>query len=443
MPLVAGALFGVSALRGGAGVALSAPDEPVANADLLRDLAQAVDRESPKARATSAAALAARPGVTLDAWLAAAKALRPWGSPPEAGRSTEDLDLLVLDAMERTTIDVSIAKGVVPGTPAPLILAFHGAGGRGGDELAAWGSVAEALGAVLVAPTEAGPNDGYRFSPRERAAALAALRWARRRFDVDEDRIVFVGTSRGGHLTWDLGLRHPDVAAALVPVIGAPRVTNVRNENNLRFLENLVDVSIRDLQGEKDDPRAVGNVRLAFERLAAWKARDAKLLLDPGRGHDADLGAVDWPAFLGGARRDANAPHVVLRATGPARAKWVEILAVDGTVGEEVAPPQPSSWDRMDDLARRRFIADAAEKRTARLEVTRSARGRFEVKSRGVSRFRLLLAEEAFDPAQPVQVVWNGRSVSKRVAPSKAVLLADFVERFDRRLLPIAELLVP
>lgn len=443
--LVAAALLAGSAVGPGdaTSVASGAPDEPAANADLVRDLAQAIDRESPKGRAASAGILAARGDVALPAWIAAAKALAPRGAVPEPGRKTEDVDLPVLDRMERTSLEVHVPKGYAPGTPAPLILAFHGAGGRGGDALADWAGVAESIGALVVAPTEAGPNDGYRFSPRERAAALEALRWARRRFDVDEDRIAFVGTSRGGHLTWDLGLRHPDLAAALVPVIGAPRVTNLRNENNLRFLENVVDVSIRDLQGEKDDARAVGNVKLAFERLGAWKARDAKLLLDPERGHDADLAVVDWVAFLGGVRREPGGDHVVLRATGPARARWVEILAVDGTVGEEVAPPQPPSWDRMDDLAKRRFIADAADLRTARLEATRSAPGRFDVKSRGVARFRLLLAEGTFDPAQPVQVVWNGRPVVKRVPLSKSVLLGDFVERFDRRFLPVAELRVP
>ncbi len=435
----AGHAWGPAALR----TAWSAPEDPAAEAERVRELALAIDRESPKARAASAGILAARTDVPIPAWIAAAKALGPRGTAPEPGRRTEDVDLPVLDRMERTSLEVHVPKGYAPGTPAPLILAFHGAGGRGADAMEDWAGAADAIGALLVAPTEAGPNDGYHFSPRERAAALAALRWARRRFDVDEDRISFVGTSRGGHLTWDLGLRHPDLAAALVPVLGAPRVTNLRNENNLRLLENVVDVPIRDLQGEQDDPRAVGNVKLAFERLAAWKARDARLLLDPGRGHDADLSVVDWKAFLGGVVRAPDAPHVLLRATGPARARWVEILAVDGTVGEEVAPPQPSGWDRMDDLAKRRFIADAADKRTARLEATRSAPGRFEVRSRGVARFRLLLAEGSFDPAQPLQVLWNGRSVAKRVTPSKAVLLADVVERFDRRFLPVAELVVP
>ena len=63
---------------------------------------------------------------------------------------------------------------------------------------------------VVVAPSEAGPNDGYAFSERERLAALAALRWARLELNVDEDRIFATGVSRGGHLSWDLARRSTD-----------------------------------------------------------------------------------------------------------------------------------------------------------------------------------------------------------------------------------------
>ena len=55
------------------------------------------------------------------------------------------------------------------------------------------------------------------------AGDVDALRWARRTANIDEDAIFLGGASRGGHLTWDVALRWPDVYAGLVPCIGGPR----------------------------------------------------------------------------------------------------------------------------------------------------------------------------------------------------------------------------
>ncbi len=128
---------------------------------------------------------------------------------------------------------------------------------------------------------------------------------------------------------------------------------------------------------------------------------------------------------------------------GEGRASWAEVLATDATVSELVAPKQPAGWDRMDDAAKRAFVEAEVEKRTARLEVVRAAPNRFEAKSTGVLRFRLLLDADLVDVSKPVTVVWNGKIVTKAVSASKSVLLRDFVERFDRTYLPVVELTLP
>lgn len=420
------------ALLAGARVARPAAEPPV---DALRHAVEA----------GSALALASRADVSLADWIAAAKALAP-STPQKPGLALETVPLTVLGKVESTEIAIYVPTRYAPGTPAPLLMAFHGTGGRGGDVVSMWQATAEALGMLVVAPTEAGPNDGYHFSARERASTFAALRWARLRFDVDEGRVFATGISRGGHLVWDAAARTPDVFAALAPMIGAPRVTTVQGGNNLRYLENLAGVPIRDLQGSKDDPHLVANLRLAFERLAAWKAVDARLLEFPERGHDFDFDAVDWTKFFGAAVRDPAPARVLRRCSSPAegRAAWAEVLAVDPTtVGEDVRPIQPGGWDRMEDDAKRRFIAIEAEKRTARLEVLRVVPGRFEAHSSGVKQFRLRLRSEDLGTTGSVVVTWNGQSINRTVTPSKAVLLRDFVERFDRRFLPVVEITIP
>ena len=405
------------------------------------DLAAVVDLPTARERRTVALGLARREDVTLEALLAAMRRFAPRGAP-QAGTTNETVPLPGAE----TDITIHVPESYRAGQPAGLILALHGAGGHGPQEAYRWRAVAEELGYLVVAPTEAGENRGYGFTPEERAATLAALRWARRHFDVDENRIHLSGASRGGHLTWDLGLRHPDRWASLSPMIGGPRLEPSRGHNNLRFLENVAHVPIRDLQGEADDKRLLFNLHLAFFKLEKLGAKDAQLVTFPDLGHSYRFEAVEWKAFLGGARREP-APVRVVRLCADARegrAYWVEILKTKRPVKEAVVPQVKAAvWNAMNDGARRRFLAAEAERRTARLEVEMVEPGVFLAKSTHVGSFRLLLGAEMFDPARPVSLTWNGRAKKRRLKPSKRVLLRDFAERFDRTFLPVAEFKVP
>jgi hypothetical protein len=216
-----------------------------------------------------------------------------------------------------------------------------------------------------------------------------------------------------------------------------------RAQNNFRYLENVATLSIRDLQGARDDPGLVLNVELAFERLRRLGARDAQLVLHPELGHSFDLSAVDWPAFFGGARREPMPERVVRAAAreGEGRAWWVEVLDHAPSVAEvfelEISELR---WAQMSERERRAWISEEADARTARLEVRRAGPDHYTATSRGVKRFRLLLPRDAYDPSRPVTLEWNGARITKKLAPSARVLLEDFAERFDRRVLPVAEL---
>jgi poly(3-hydroxybutyrate) depolymerase len=413
--------------------------------DLGKALADAVDQPTPAARLAAAMKLAARADVTLDAWVAA---MRKFGefAKPEPGSSTEKATLQVGEVREEATIAVFVPKKYVPGKPAPLLMAFHGSGGEGHDEDSLWTDTAEAMGMIVVAPTDPTADLGYHYSEAERRRALAALRWARRRFDVDETRVYATGVSRGAHLAWDLALRNPDQFAALVPMIGGPRLQIDEGQNNLRYMDNLVQMPIRDLQGAQDDALLIKNLKLAFDRLAAAGAKDAKLLLQPDLGHDFDPHAVDWPKFFGGAVREPVPMRVVRACTrsDEARASWAEATSFQAAVKEHFrADIEERKWKLMDDAGRRDWAQSEADKHTARLEVRLDGPGKFTAKSEQVLRFRLLLSAEMFDPATPVLLTLNDKPSKYDAKPSRLVLLRDFVERFDRTFLPVAEVSCP
>jgi len=413
---------------------------------LADDLERAVDLPDPAARAQAALALARREDVFLERWLEAARGFGRF-APAGAGTHEERVELEVgLAAAEPTSLWVHVPAAYAPGTPAPLLVALHGTGGSGEDALLPWVATAESLGMLLLAPSEAGENAGYAYTDRERSSVLAALRWMRRHFDVDENRVHLTGSSRGGHLAWDLALRHPDLFASLAPMTGGPRLEIAESRNNLSYLEGIAHLSIRDLQGSGDDPLLLFNLHLAFELLEAWKAPDCELLEFADLGHDFDMGAVEWPSFFARAARDPGRARVVVcsAGTGRGRSGWAEILETSKEVCETFAPEvNAARWSRLSSEEQRRELQRMVDERTARLEVAREAPGRITARGKGVARFRLLLASAMLPEKGPIRVDSGAKSRTRTPERSAEVLLGDFVERFDRTFLPVAELTVP
>lgn len=413
--------------------------------DAASALEAAVDLAEPLARRNAANALAARTDVTFERWCELARSFGRFEGRA-AGYSRERAPLVVLGKVEDTELHIYVPASYDAGKPASLMLAFHGTGGTGEHVAPFWKATADALGMLVLAPSESGPNEGYGFSDRERAAAFAALRWMRRRFNVDETRVFASGVSRGGHLAWDLALRFPDRFAAIAPMIGSPRFNLTHGQNNLRFLENVVELPIRDLQGSKDDPGVLANLREAFARLEAWNAPDAKLIEFPERGHDFDFGAVEWNTWLGSVRRDPLPKRIVRAACekGEARTAWLELASLSKEVVENLEPKvAQSTWNAMDEKARRAWLQKQVDERTARLEATFTPPATFLLKGTRVTSVRLFLPLELLDPAKPVVVTWNGKKIEKRARMSSKSMLQDFVERFDRSFLPVAVVEIP
>lgn len=412
-----------------------------ASFDPAAELAALVDLPTPEERAARARELARRKEVSLEDWRAAMAGFGDF--PPAApGVHTERAELVVDGEVEPTDLTIFVPSSYAPGTPAPMVLLLHGAGGDGRSMAALWRETAERAGLLLLAPTDRGAAAGYTFQPRERLAALAALRWFRRRYDVDENRIHLSGVSRGGHLAWDLATRYPDRWAAFAPMIGGPSVALAGGRNNLRLVENVAPLAVRDLQGAQDDPRLLRNLRLAFQRLERAGAEHAALVEFADLGHDYRFDAVDWPAFLAAAARDPRPARLEHRACRleEGRNRWLRITRFARSVKEEFKPRVDAArWNAAaDETARLLLLQEKVDEATARLAVERLGPGRFRAEGSGVARFELLLEPEDLDEDGRVTVAWHGKERRLRARPGKEVLLAEFAERFDRRFRPVA-----
>ena len=464
----------LAALAGLQAAPPAAPDArtPAAVLDLAAELARIVDLPSREQRAAAADELARRPELStprepalgLDALLAACRSFAPRAPADEAidrpGHHAHEVDLAAHGGSNaRTTVFVRLPKDHGRSKRAPLMLSFPPGGSIGRGLAKVWGPVADELGMIVVAPNEAGDAVEYGWTDRERSDALAVLRWARRTFDVDEDRVYVSGVDRGGHLAWDLALRWPDRFAALAPFLGLPGLDPARGESatGARYLENVAHLPIRALQGLKDDEWRLVDLSLAFEKLGARGARDARIVEFPEYGHAFDFEAVDWKAWLGAARRDP-APARVVRAAArldEARTAWAEIRSFGPGIGDALRPDAnppadaaPEGEAGTNDLAaRRRDLASRLDARTARVEVERVAPNRFVAKGRRVGSLRLWLSKDLADLSADVEVSLESElsrdrraaaRVSQRPIEHVGTLLADFAERFDRSYLPVA-----
>ena len=419
---------------------LLAPQQPADG--LAAQLARVVDLPAAKARRDGVAELL-RKTASVDEWRAVCRTFGSFAAK-EPGPTRQTLELQVLDVVEPVETFLYVPVGYDPRKPSPLLLWGHGAGGTGAREYLLWQQVADAVGMFVLAITANGKQPGWGFTARERAAQLAALRWARRSVNVDENAVFVGGWSQGGHMTWDLMLRHPDLFAGALPVVGGPRIQFGPN-NNFRYLENVAHLPIRDLQGSQDDALLLVNLRVAFARLQKLGAKDAVLREFPDLGHSAELAAIEWPEFF--TRRRVPVPTRVVRVAadpGETRSFWVSVTACDAKITPDVVPAVDAArYDALDETGRRTLVLDKYGDCTARLAVQDKGHGKFVAESRGVKSFALLLAGEQLGKDGSVEVVWQGRTVKKKVTPDATTLLGDFVERLDRTFSPVARVTVP
>lgn len=135
------------------------------------------------------------------------------------------LDRTLTVAGQSSRYQVYVPADYPTRAPWPVILFLHGAGERGTDGLL---QTTVGLGpairrdparypAIIVFP-QVPPDSQWVGTPAE--MALAALTETMDEFQVDPDRVYLTGLSMGGHGTWYLAYRHPELFAAIAPICG-------------------------------------------------------------------------------------------------------------------------------------------------------------------------------------------------------------------------------
>ncbi len=147
--------------------------------------------------------------------------------PPVLGDATvapSQVKEMVPDSGERgePRYHVLLPPGYHPGKKWPLLVVLHGSGEKPEDHLKKWSVLAGQEGYVLVAPhwELGGAKSGYAYSPNEHDAVLGAIRSAKSRFRLDDDKVFLFGLDGGANAAFDIGLAHPDWFAGVIPMSG-------------------------------------------------------------------------------------------------------------------------------------------------------------------------------------------------------------------------------
>lgn len=217
----------------------------------------------------------------------------------------------------------------------PLILFLHGQGESGTD---GWRQLLQGLPPALFAAPERWPAiilmpqkpDPEREWESYEKALLALVDRARRTWSIDSERVLLTGLSQGGHGSWVLGARHPDLWAAVGPVCGyvaarrrdaAGRIpSDAFGGTAAELAKPLASTPVWAFHGAIDDVVPVAETETMIAALRAAGAAP-RITIVPEVGHGVWSRAYEDPEFaawLVAQRRSVRRPK---RLTTPAAAR--------------------------------------------------------------------------------------------------------------------------
>ncbi|MEQ8855157.1 hypothetical protein [Gimesia sp.] len=135
----------------------------------------------------------------------------------------------------------------------PMIVALPTAGAKPEMELHWWGKYkdgpgqSQRRGYIVIAPDYLQEGrDRYTDNATAHYAVIQSIRDARKRFNVDSDRVFLAGHGTGADAAFDIGMSHPGLFAGVIPIAGKSSAFN------LHYWQNASDLAWYIVGGELD-----------------------------------------------------------------------------------------------------------------------------------------------------------------------------------------------
>lgn len=366
-------------------------------------------------RMSSLVDLGAVPGLDQKVVIGLARGLGPPLADPKAAPGQRRTHRAAVEEGDEPVEYVAITPPEYhQGRPRPALVVLHD--GRGIDKaLALWEAEAARHGYVLIAPQWLLPNQppDYRYTQAEQAAVILALRDAKRRYAIDDDRIFLAGDLFGGNMSWDVALSHPDLWAGVGVISGLPAKFVFPYRDNAKLVPMYI--------AEGGMIPAAEQVILDYCRNLISKNYDMTYLDYPSRGLEALPGEVgpmlDWmdtlkrvphrDEFEASTAREGDDRFYNVVIRGWASGRTIDPGAADPN-GSNVKPAKVS-WK------------------------ISGGRNVIRVDADGLTALDVWLSPEQVDLAKKLDVRVNGKSIMRDVPPTEIrPLLEDLRIRWDR-----------
>ena len=301
----------------------------------------------------------------------------------------------------------------------PMVIASPGVGGNGEGIL---GMVEGLLGpdvdrylAVGVTPPDSGP---FKADKANAEFALSVLADVRRRANVDSDRAVLMGVSKGGYATWNCVLFSPAEWAAAIPISSFP-ITEAGLFEYLLYLPNVLGLSIQAHWGANDIEAGWNQGISTFSREVAAEmkrlgARKFEGIEYPGEGHGVNVKAEKVRAFLAAARRDAfpEQCHLIFHRLYQGRSGLVRATAAAKADFDFHARRVVHVTSRADIIRALHdiYLAEAFEL-TVRMPPAGNA---IAIMAKNIKEIELELPAEKLDFTKPFKITINARSLQEK-----------------------------
>jgi predicted esterase len=309
----------------------------------------------------------------------------------------------------------------------PLLVFLHGAGGDGAPiandpEVQ---KIADRLGTILVAPS-CNKDCDWSYAEDCMSQVVYLIAHLKRRYPIDDDRVVLSGFSMGGRGSFSVGVAYPDVLAGLVPVAGsigsiyATTDLAVHKKYCCPHVENARNLRLSYISGDQDNAYLIAQNRgcaLCLEGLVSeWVYTEL-----PGVGHSWPLttweSAVAWTLAKARVRYPTT---VVYNLAAQASSTFA------GGLWTQNKLKRPQYWAdieaRTDSTKPARLVASTYE-----------GEGRIDLLASNVSHVTLYLADELLDDKGEVRVSLRRRAIYEgAVTLDRKFLLEAARRRGDR-----------
>lgn len=306
---------------------------------------------------------------------------------------------------------ISLPPEYRTGRHYPVILTLHGGASTCQMQMDWWKIQAARRGYIVIAPEFFEPEKKqYGFSGKEHNRVLDALCDAKKRFQIDSDRIFLTGHSTGAVAAWDIGLSHPHLFAGVIPIVGYPEKYSRFYRENAGLLPFYVVGGQRD----GDIPGIVG------KELDRWMRAgyDVRYVEYIGRGHEHFREEIhhifDWMQHR---TRAVDPREFVCRTLRPNdnRFYWLEL----GNFPELVALPAE--------------LFGRKKPRPMKLKGMVKRTGSINVQGAGGTEINILLSPDLVEFGKRIRVSVNGRSrFHDYLEPDLEDMLEDVRIRGDR-----------